>query len=44
MLESRWAAAVDTVGGNVLGTLLREHEVSRLRHGVRPGRRNRCAD
>jgi acrylyl-CoA reductase (NADPH) len=23
MLESRWAAAVDTVGGNVLGTLLR---------------------
>jgi len=23
MLESRWAAAVDTVGGNVLGTLMR---------------------
>jgi acrylyl-CoA reductase (NADPH) len=23
LLESRWAAAVDTVGGNILGTLLR---------------------
>ena len=38
LLRARWAAAVDTVGGKPLATILRSTRSSRLRRRLRPGR------
>ena len=40
---ARWAAAVDTVGGQPLATILRSTATSRLRRRLRPGGRRRTA-
>ena len=43
LLAARWAAAVDTVGGKPLATILRSTRASRLRRRLRPGRGDRLA-